>query len=269
MIITITNNKGGVLKTTIAANLAKFFSVDFKKKTVIVDTDQQGNIALQFGYQLDTLKRTLADYLKNPKIDPLKCGFSVNPMLNVIASNLEISFIDDQVKIDGMIKLLKTLQKQFDVIIIDTSPAINRFIISLWMQSDKLVIPTNPEYQSVNGAKAILESLESMEFKKNFGVYFVWTRYNKRSTLHNEITADTKSNFTEFEKKLNGITFHWFNQWISNSIQNETAVAYQKLPLSFIKGKHRNIEEFASLAAYLLTDKHKRITTQPTKQIKE
>lgn len=250
-IFVITNNKGGVLKTTLTANLSKYFSVDKKCKTLIIDTDQQGNLAAAFGYQPNNLKNTLASFAKNPNASYTACCIAINPKLDLIASNIEFGLLSDEDKELAVKVLLNKIQNEYDYVLIDTSPSMNSFILSLIEQADKIIIPAVPETLAVMGMKLILDSIDDLDLKKQAEIITVWTRFNTRSVLNNEVNEAWDKDIKRYQKELKKVKLKKWNGYISNSIKNDNAVAYDKLPLSFLKEKNKNKTEFEALFKFI------------------
>lgn len=168
-IITFSNNKGGVLKTTLCANLSRFYSVNKSSKVLVVDTDQQGNLAVQFGRHPNQVKNTLSTYAnKNAKLK--HCVIGINPKLDLLFCNIDWGLMANTNKKATINKLINEASKNYDYLLIDTSPAINDFVIFVLEQANLIVIPSTPEKQAVLGMELILEALPDLKLQKNVRV---------------------------------------------------------------------------------------------------
>lgn len=132
--------KGGVGKTTAVANLGFVLAKEFKKKVLVVDGNFSGpNLALHLGFTRPekTLHHVLADGL------PLnKAIYEHNSGLHILPGSL----FSDKIDASKFYQHIASLRGQYDVILIDSSPALNQEMLATIMASDELFVLTTPDY---------------------------------------------------------------------------------------------------------------------------
>jgi chromosome partitioning protein len=126
-ILTFANAKGGCGKTTVALNLAICFA-KAGYRTLAVDLDQQGNLSAGLGVDLNQLNLTAHRLLIGEVLDIHRYLIEVRPQLKLLPNSIDIEAEDllDAKKVNRELLLrrqLKPIQSEFDVILIDTPPA--------------------------------------------------------------------------------------------------------------------------------------------------
>lgn len=174
----IYNQKGGVGKTSISVNLAAIFG-DLGYKTLLIDLDSQANSSYYLlGDRLDECEFTLTDFFESTLLFSVT-GFNSkkiitetdlenlwiipsDPSLRDIEAKLETKF-----KINRLKKLLDEIQQThgFDIIIMDTPPALNFYTASALVATDKVIIPTDTALFSAQAVERVIESV--FEFKED------------------------------------------------------------------------------------------------------
>ncbi|MEY2354364.1 ParA family protein [Lysinibacillus capsici] len=168
--IAVSSNKGGVLKTSITSNLASVLSTQ-GKKVLIIDTDNQGNIALTFGINPDTFDYTIYDVLV--------CGFDVNkaivsiaPNIDIIPSNDDMSYFEIDVltnkdKFPNPFDLLKNtlgkLKGKYDYIFVDTPPNLGLIVGDALNAVDVVITPFHPETYSLRSLAKTIKAIDNFK----------------------------------------------------------------------------------------------------------
>lgn len=213
-IIAVTNQKGGVGKTTTAACLA--FGLASKKQRVLcIDLDPQGNLGFCLGLDAEN-NQTIHDVFLG--LIPLKEAILPTEFCDIIPSDISLSAAELEFNISGRESLLKnaiaSIQDDYDYIIIDTPPALNILTVNAYVVADHLIIPMSPEILSLMGVSQIKETIDSVRSSFNpqldiLGILL--TKYNKRTLLAREVedmaaSIATPLNTVVFETRIrNGV----------------------------------------------------------------
>ncbi len=239
MIISVMNNKGGVLKTSIATNVASILSKN-KNNTIIVDLDGQGNVYVSFGKNPDKLKYTVLDIIARTKKED---GTSVQfddvidteegIALDILPCNSDLNFVDfkiarGEIKTNEFRRVLRFLNKYYDYVIVDTPPFMSVVVSMVMSMSDVILLPFNPDQYAVGGLIRMVKVINSelKEINPNIKVLAIPTRVNKRTLLHQDVIELVNRNLGKYN--IHVVTEA---SWISQSVKSETAIAREKLPL--------------------------------------
>ena len=189
-IITVSNQKGGVGKTTTSAALAA--GIAAKGLRVLgVDLDPQGNLGFCLGVEtangptvLDTLKGTL----------PVQEAICRTEYCDILTADITLSSgVERTSSGPGECILKETLapvMEQYDYIIIDTPPALNLLTVNAYAVSDYLIIPLASDILSLVGLAQLKETIESVRESFNPGLKvmgILLTRFNKRTLLSRDV----------------------------------------------------------------------------------
>ncbi len=247
MIICISNNKGGVLKTTLATNIACELAKEHK--VCLIDLDGQSNIANTFKTSREINKGldfTITDFLVNKAtlkdvIDQdINEYFKKNNInnLNIIYSDYLLNEYDrnllsNKVKNGTIKKLLDNLNKIYDYVVIDTAPMINTLTALAISESDRLLIPFEPDKYAINGLMNIVKMLKNNFKNKQRKIFAVATKFNRRNRLHNEYLALIES----YMNSVSDPKIELLPTQISYSTKSSLIVASENVPLIYAKSK--------------------------------
>ena len=164
-IIGITNNKGGVGKTTIAVNLSSWLAR--KHKVLLIDTDSQNSASLSLGLAR-TPGLTIADVLLNNESIKDAIRNTKIKNLDIIIAHKDISLFDQRFANDPdkNIKLKQQVSKVkdlYDYILIDSAPSLNLLNVNVLTSADKLIIPVTPDYLSLEGLGLLMNLIDPKE----------------------------------------------------------------------------------------------------------
>lgn len=166
-VIAVMCHKGGAGKTTTVAGLADAFAKS-GKKVLIVDADEQSNVKTIFGIKLQTSEGGLAAVLLN-NVSPNSLTTNVRPNIDVILSggrlmrDLEKTHSQTPDAEFLMAKRMSTIKGGYDVILIDTPPALSLISTNIVMYADYLLLPCSPELLAFVGLKNTINFVENIE----------------------------------------------------------------------------------------------------------
>ncbi len=171
-VIAITNNKGGVGKTTAAVSLSALFA-DWGLKVALIDNDPQGNVGVYLGQNINENRRNLADVYAgvsmkkvgftlrfNHRLQPYNVTFKQDN-LTVFLSNQRLAYVaEDFQKIAALSDFLAEIKPEFDLILIDNGPYIGYLTRAALLCADLVLIPTEAGIGSLAGITRIIKEAE-------------------------------------------------------------------------------------------------------------
>ncbi len=231
MIIAITNQKGGVGKTTTALNISAGLAV-MGERTLLVDTDPQSNSTISFVDNPAQFSKSLFDVLVNPD-DSIRDIIvpSVVPGLDVAISKISMAKLEPTLlgEIDGHYRLkdkLDTIKSNYDYIIIDTPPTLGLITLNALVSADRVVIPIQSSYLCLEGTDDLLETIDKVKKIANpeleiLGV--IITLHDKRTNIAKDVVNRIKNVFGN----------RVFKTIISKSVKLEESPAYKESIYTF------------------------------------
>ena len=198
MIISIVNQKGGVGKTTTATNLATALAACVDK-VLVVDLDPQGNASTGFGISQKDRKKTVYDLFNGLDVKEtiMKTdipGLSIVPSnINLVASELELASMQNREFI--LKRSLVKISNEYDYIIIDCPPSLGLLTINALTASNKVMIPMQCEFYSLEGLSHLLKTIELVQKRLNPDLSIsgiLLTMYDKRNKLTEQIEDDVR-----------------------------------------------------------------------------
>jgi len=189
-IITVTNQKGGVGKTTTASALVCGLS-QRGAKVLGVDLDPQGNLGFTLGVDTDT-GSTVYDVLKGScSIEQAIVSTDYGDILpsDIMLSAAEVEFTAPRREF-LLDQQLSSVRSKYDFIIIDTPPALNILTVNAYVASDGLIVPMEAEVLSLVGITQLRETIETVRasFNPHLKVLgILLNKFNPRLTLSREI----------------------------------------------------------------------------------
>lgn len=198
-IIALTNQKGGVGKTTTAVNLAAALG-ESGQKVLLIDFDPQGNTTngiLKEGFKGNN---TIYDLICG-KTEPDKCIIEeVSENVNLLPANINLSGLEvelQQMK-DRYFRLKETiepLKKRYDYMFIDCPPSLGMLTVNALACSDGAMIPVQCEYYALEGLSQVLDTIELVRKSMNPDLIvegIVFTMYDSRTNLSEQVVNSVK-----------------------------------------------------------------------------
>lgn len=201
-VISITNQKGGVGKTTSAINIA-FFLSKLGKRVLLLDFDPQGNATSGLGIEKNDLESSMSevisgeaklqDIIINTDYDNLRLA----PTTPVLA-NAEVELANVSGKFTKLKQALKTVENDFDYTIIDSPPSLSLLTVNGFIASDYLLLPVQAEFYAMEGLGQLLESMKLVKKGMNPDLELLGvlpTMVDSRTTLSGQVYEEIKRFF--------------------------------------------------------------------------
>jgi chromosome partitioning protein len=231
MILAITNQKGGVGKTTTAINLAAAFASK-GLRTLLVDLDPQANASMSY-VDIHALEHTVYDALIDPQV-PIRSTFQTTakvPNLTVAPSGIALAKLEAKLvgEMDSHFRLkdsLDPVREEFEFILLDTPPTLGIITVNALVAATHVLVPIQSSYFALEGTDDLLETIEKVKSRPNPQLQIlgaVITLYDKRTLLSRDIVDQIRRVFGE---KL-------FETVVTKSVRLEESPAYKESIFSF------------------------------------
>ena len=206
-IISITNQKGGVGKTTTTINLAAALS-QLKKKVLIIDLDPQGNASTGLGIEVEDRELSTYEFLvegaplEKVVMETEISGLSIVPA-TIDLSSADIDLISNEKRSHLLHEALRKKQEnkqKYDFILIDCPPSLNILTVNAMVASHSVLIPLQSEFFALEGLSQLLLTVKEVRQTANENLRvegIVLTMFDGRNNLSKQVEADARSNLRE------------------------------------------------------------------------
>jgi chromosome partitioning protein len=201
-ILAVTNQKGGVGKTTTSVNLAASL-VKTGKRVLLIDLDAQGNATMGSGIDKHTLARTCYEVLmdhaevRDVTVHTPNAGYDLLPA-NSDLTAAEVELLDKDNGERRLRSALTYVQNDYDLVIIDCPPSLSMLTINALAAAHGVLIPIQCEYYALEGLSALLDTVEKVRDAINPELEIeglLRTMYDVRNNLANDVSAQLQQHF--------------------------------------------------------------------------
>ncbi|BAR07507.1 cobyrinic acid a,c-diamide synthase [Scardovia inopinata] len=260
-IIAVSNQKGGVGKTTSAVNLAAAFA-EAGLRILVIDMDPQGNASTALGVSHGSDDITVYDVIEGQadmseavqKCPDLKKLDVIPSSIDLSGAELEIVDMEnrtDLLKIQ-LKKYLNSCDKPYDYVIIDCAPSLGLLVLNALCAAHEVLIPIQAEYYALEGLGQLLHTIQLVQRSLNKGLIIssmLVTMFDKRTLLSKEVYDQIKEHYkdivlnTTIPRSVRISEAPSFNQSvITYDKRGNGAIAYREAALEINK-RSRNVLE--------------------------
>ena len=203
-VIAVSNQKGGVGKTTTSVNLSASLAA-LEKKVLLIDFDPQANTSSSIGIDITVNTKTIYDLLEN-NCEINECIYNTKlSFLDVIPAHIdlvgiEIEFINSSDREYLLRNVIDKIKEKYDFIIIDCPPSLGLLTINALSAANSIIVPIQCEYLALEGLGKLLNTIKSIQKLHNSDLSIeglLLTMYDTRLNLSNQVKKEVKLHFNE------------------------------------------------------------------------
>lgn len=258
-VISVSNQKGGVGKTTTTINLGVALAL-LNQKVCLIDADPQGHLTLGLGFGKNhklTLKNKLEDIIIGIDSDPYDAILHHQENVDIIPSNKLLSGLDmSLITVDDRELILKKyiehLRSNYDYILIDCMPSLGMITLNAMVASDSVLIPVQPQYYAADGLTELLKVIQSMR-----------NRYNPSLSIEGIVfTMDNSrySNSRRIKQTIISTYSHYINIFESSipRLEQLSEISSEGISIFSYGAKSKGAESYMKLAKEVLENEKER-----------
>lgn len=201
-VFAVTNQKGGVGKTTTTVNLAASLA-DFGKKVLLIDLDPQGNATTGCGLNKNDIENSSYEVImaeakaSDAILSPEGLGFDVMPT-NADLTAAEVELLEIKLREHRLRIALESTREKYDYVLIDCPPSLSMLTVNALVASQGIVIPIQCEYYALEGLSSLLKTIERVKQRANPTLDITGllrTMFDARNNLANQVSRQLMSHF--------------------------------------------------------------------------
>ena len=201
-IIAVTNQKGGVGKTTSSINIA-FYLAKAGKKTLLVDFDPQGNATSGLGIDKSELDATMADVVTGQKklaevIIPTEFKNLMMAPTTPTLANTEVEIAQAEHRFSRLKYAIEALNTDYEYIIIDCPPSLSLLTVNALIAAKYVLLPVQAEFYALEGLGQLLETMKLVRKNLNPTLDLIGvlpTMVDSRTSLSNQVLSEIAKHF--------------------------------------------------------------------------
>lgn len=201
-VIAITNQKGGVGKTTTAINLGACLA-KLGRKVLLLDIDPQGNTTSGVGIRRPAIKRCIYDVLVSGlPLDAVILPTEIENLWLAPASiqlaGAEIELVPSMSREEKLRQQMQLIRDEFDYVLIDCPPSLGLLTVNALTAADSVLVPIQCEYYALEGLSQLVNTIKLVQRHLNKGLKLegaLLTMYDSRTNLAAQVVSEVKAYF--------------------------------------------------------------------------